>query len=123
MAGIDARPLRSLPSSNGAELAGSGRMSMPPLNRRAFLYRSALASLLAQLPVRSQEQPARDESRVPITPGPPEGGRVILDPAMFPKRLAESPLVAEQVRLGRLPPIHERIGQDPLVIQPLHEIG
>nr|WP_238351522.1 ABC transporter substrate-binding protein [Kribbella shirazensis] len=35
----------------------------------------------------------------------------------------ESPEFAQQVAAGRLPAVAERIGQDPLVLKPIHEIG
>src|SRR5262245_9860190 len=54
---------------------------------------------------------------------PVEGGTVVTDPAKFPSKLAESPEFAAQVTAGKLPPVAERIGQDPLVIKPLREIG
>jgi peptide/nickel transport system substrate-binding protein len=53
----------------------------------------------------------------------PEGGRVVVDPTQFPTVFHEAPALAELVRQGRLPPVGERIGQDPLIIAPLHEIG
>jgi len=52
-----------------------------------------------------------------------QGGQVITDQAQFPKTFKESPEFAKQVAAGALPPVAERIGQDPLVIKPLHEIG
>jgi peptide/nickel transport system substrate-binding protein len=52
-----------------------------------------------------------------------EGGQVITDPAQFPKVFKESPEFAKQVAAGTLPPVAERIGRDPLVIKPLHQIG
>jgi len=52
-----------------------------------------------------------------------EGPTVVTDPAQFPKSLSEAPQLAEQVKAGKLPAVAERIGQDPLVIKPLHEIG
>ena len=52
-----------------------------------------------------------------------EGPEVVTDPAKFPKKLNEAPQLAELVKAGKLPPVAERIGQDPLVIKPLHEIG
>src|SRR5215510_12418564 len=52
-----------------------------------------------------------------------EGAEVITDPAKFPKRFTEAPALAELVKAGKLPPVQERIGQDPLVVKPLHEIG
>jgi peptide/nickel transport system substrate-binding protein len=52
-----------------------------------------------------------------------EGPTVITDPAQFPKTFKEAPELAELVKAGKLPPVAERIGQDPLVIKPVHEIG
>jgi peptide/nickel transport system substrate-binding protein len=54
---------------------------------------------------------------------PIEGSQVILDPAQFPKTFAEWPEFAKKVAAGQLPPVAERIGQDPLVIKPLNEVG
>src|SRR6188474_2362667 len=52
-----------------------------------------------------------------------EGPEVVTDPAKVPKAFKEAPQLAEQVKAGKLPPVAERVGQDPLVIKPLHEIG
>jgi peptide/nickel transport system substrate-binding protein len=52
-----------------------------------------------------------------------QGGQVITDSAQFPKAFKESPEFAKRVAAGTLPHVSERIGQDPLVIKPLHEIG
>src|SRR2546425_10774912 len=52
-----------------------------------------------------------------------EGPEVVTDPAKFPKTFKEAPQLAELVKAGKLPPVAGRIGQDPLVIKPLHEIG
>jgi peptide/nickel transport system substrate-binding protein len=52
-----------------------------------------------------------------------EGPEIVTDPAQFPKRFKEAPQLAELVKAGKLPPVDERIGQDPLVIKPLREIG
>jgi peptide/nickel transport system substrate-binding protein len=52
-----------------------------------------------------------------------EGPEVITDPAQFPKRFNEAPQLAELVKGGKLPPVEQRIGQDPLVVKPLREIG
>jgi peptide/nickel transport system substrate-binding protein len=42
---------------------------------------------------------------------------------MIPKQFAEAPMLAELVKAGKLPPVAERIGQDPLVIKPVQEVG
>jgi peptide/nickel transport system substrate-binding protein len=52
-----------------------------------------------------------------------EGPEVITDPAQFPATFQEAPELADLVQNGALPPVEERIGKDPLVIKPLHEIG
>ena len=52
-----------------------------------------------------------------------EGPRVITDREQFPKQFREAPGLAERVQRGELPPVAERIGSDPLVIEPVHEIG
>ena len=52
-----------------------------------------------------------------------EGPEVITDPARVPKTFKEAPPLAELVKSGKLPPVAERIGQDPLVLKPVHSIG
>src|SRR5690242_2102037 len=52
-----------------------------------------------------------------------EGPEVVTDPAKVPKKLSEAPQLAALVKAGKLPPVAERIGQDPLVIKPLKETG
>jgi peptide/nickel transport system substrate-binding protein len=52
-----------------------------------------------------------------------EGGQVVTDRAQFPAAFHESEEFAALVTAGKLPPVATRIGQDPLVIRPLHGIG
>ena len=52
-----------------------------------------------------------------------EGPTTITDRAKFPKTFKEAPQLAELVKAGKLPSVKERIGEDPLVIKPVHEIG
>src|SRR5947208_2415293 len=54
---------------------------------------------------------------------PLEGAQVVLDPAQFPKAFKESPEFAKKSAAGQLPPVAQRIGQDPLVIKPVHGVG
>jgi peptide/nickel transport system substrate-binding protein len=97
-----------------------------------FDRRSVLLACLAGLGVTVLARPRAGAATPQIQPvdthhpvgvDRPEGGRVILDPTQFPRTFQESPVLAALVRQGRLPPIRERIGQDPLVIAPLQEIG
>ncbi|MDP8923373.1 MAG: ABC transporter substrate-binding protein, partial [Chloroflexota bacterium] len=55
--------------------------------------------------------------------GKVEGPTVITDPAQWPKSFKEAPMLAELVQQGKLPPVDQRIPQDPLVLKPTHEIG
>jgi peptide/nickel transport system substrate-binding protein len=52
-----------------------------------------------------------------------EGGQLVTDPAQIPTAFHESPVFAGRVAAGKLPPVAERIGSNPLVIKPVHEIG
>src|SRR5437763_5940092 len=52
-----------------------------------------------------------------------EGPIVITDPAEWPRRFQEAPQLAELVQQRKLPPVQERLGSEPLVIKPVHEIG
>src|SRR5437773_11647292 len=50
-----------------------------------------------------------------------EGPQVVTDTARFPKRFSESPQLAALVTAGKLPPVAERICQDPPLIKPVEE--
>jgi len=52
-----------------------------------------------------------------------EGPTVVTDVAQIPKSFKEAPQLAELVKAGQLPPVAERIGQDPIVVKPVREIG
>jgi peptide/nickel transport system substrate-binding protein len=52
-----------------------------------------------------------------------ESAEVVTDPARFPTSFGEAPELAALVRRGKLPPVGERIGRDPLVLDPVHGIG
>lgn len=74
----------------------------------------------------TREEPAEAEGASAIGAhliGEVEGPHVVTDPAMFPTTFQEAPMLAEMVAAGELEPVEERIGRDPLVIEPVHEIG
>jgi len=52
-----------------------------------------------------------------------EGPSVVVDTAQMPKTFSESPIFAELVKQGKLPPVEQRLPEEPLVIKPVHEIG
>jgi len=95
------------------------------LTRRTLLQ---LGLLAASLPGSGLLVPTESHAQGPPKLGANligklEGAEVITDPAKFPKTFKEAPSLAELVKAGKLPPVQERIGQDPLVIKPLREIG
>jgi peptide/nickel transport system substrate-binding protein len=95
------------------------------LSRRAMLRLGLLAVPATQVPLGG----VRDAVAQGTTKlggqliGKLEGAEVVTDPALVPKSFKEAPQLAELVKGGKLPPVQERIGQDPLVIKPLREIG
>src|SRR5262245_7358436 len=69
----------------------------------------------AQTPIAGGEKPS--------LVGQLEGPEVITDPTQFPTSFKEAPQLADLVKAGKLPPVAERIGPDPIVVKPLHAIG
>jgi peptide/nickel transport system substrate-binding protein len=91
---------------------------------KAFEMLSVLAVALLALVAGSRIEPAAMAQTIGGSMiGKLEGPEVITNPAQFPKTFQESPQLAELVKAGKLPPVAERLGQDPLVIKPVHEIG
>ncbi len=52
-----------------------------------------------------------------------EGPQIIRDPAKWPKKFNEAPMLAELVKQGKLPPVEQRVPQEPLILKPVREIG
>ena len=52
-----------------------------------------------------------------------EGPEIIRDPARWPRTFNEAPMLAELVKQGKLPPVAQRVPQEPLVLKPVREIG
>src|SRR2546423_12473293 len=52
-----------------------------------------------------------------------QGAELITDPARIPTTFRESPELAKLVADGKLPPVAERIGANPLVLKPVQGIG
>jgi peptide/nickel transport system substrate-binding protein len=52
-----------------------------------------------------------------------EGPEVVTDPTKVPTSFQEAPQLAELVKAGKLPPVAERLGKDPIVVKPLRNIG
>jgi peptide/nickel transport system substrate-binding protein len=52
-----------------------------------------------------------------------EGPVVVTDPAQMPQQFHEAPDLAALVKAGKLPPVEQRLPQEPLVLAPLHRAG
>lgn len=52
-----------------------------------------------------------------------QGPTIITDPALWPKTFHEAPMLMELVKAGKLPPVAERVPQEPMVMKPLDAIG
>ncbi|MFN8524083.1 MAG: ABC transporter substrate-binding protein [Chloroflexota bacterium] len=50
-------------------------------------------------------------------------GPEVLKNARRPPKLGESPMLAELVKAGKLPPVEQRVPEEPMVLKPLHGIG
>jgi peptide/nickel transport system substrate-binding protein len=105
------------------------------LSRRDFFRNAGVASIsLSALLDLAWQPTASALAQAPVAPAPTpkiggqligklEGPTTVTDPAKFPKTFKEAPQLAELVKAGKLPSVKERIGEDPLVIKPVHEIG
>lgn len=52
-----------------------------------------------------------------------EGPEIVADAAQMPKSFKEAPALTTLVQQGKLPPVQERVSQEPMVLKPVHEIG
>ena len=98
------------------------------MNRRDVIKGGGLAMVSAALwSCTRDESASRSGPSVPGDPGfgpfAPEASRLVTDPAKLLDAFNEPPILAEQVSRGTLDPVEQRIGQDPIVLEPLHEIG
>jgi peptide/nickel transport system substrate-binding protein len=95
-------------------------MSKPRLSRRTIL--TSLAAAPAAPAVLSSVAEAADLAASGLV-GTLQGPTMITDPAKWPKTFNEAPMLAERVKAGKLPPVAQRIPAEPMVWQPLNEIG
>lgn len=79
------------------------------------------AALLALAPTAATAQQGELEKSGLV--GKLETAEVVTDPARIPKTFKEAPQLAELVKAGKLPPVEQRISAEPLVLQPLRQVG
>ncbi|MBV9544725.1 MAG: hypothetical protein JOY61_10135, partial [Chloroflexi bacterium] len=52
-----------------------------------------------------------------------EGATIVTDASKVPTKFNEAPMLADLVKAGKLPPVEQRVPSDPMVLQPLRDIG
>ena len=94
---------------------------MPDFSRRGLL--SVLAASPAAMAQLTQAARAASDLAASGLVGELQGPTMITDPTKWPKTFQEAPMLAERVKAGKLPPVAERVPAEPMVWQPLNEIG
>ena len=89
--------------------------------RSTFLPSLAALGALSCQPVLDSEVPG--SSPYLISQETPQGAAIVLDPDRRPRRFREAPMLARLVARGKLPPVEERLPENPLVLQPIESIG
>src|ERR1700722_19175514 len=94
---------------------------MSALSRRTLL--SVLAASPAAAALFADAAKAAGDLAASGLVGDLQGPTMITDPAKFPTKFHEAPMLADRVKAGKLPPVEQRIPAEPMVWQPLNEIG
>ncbi len=97
-------------------------MSSIRVSRRALLSSVAAAVAAGDMATVHKTLAATDLASSGLV-GQLEGPIMITDPAQWPKTFQEAPMLAEQVKAGKLPPVAQRVPAEPMVWKPLNEIG
>ena len=69
----------------------------------------------------SKKQSARQAARTPATE--PNQAKSFIYKGPAPKEFHEAPMLAEQVKAGKLPPVKDRVSDEPMVIPVVERIG
>jgi peptide/nickel transport system substrate-binding protein len=117
------------------------------MNRRDFLRASAMASVATLAAACAQPTPQIVEKEVPVEKVVKETVLVekeipvekivketvvvekevavdkVITATPIPAKFNEAPALAELVRAGKLPPVEDRLPAEPMVVQPLDELG
>jgi peptide/nickel transport system substrate-binding protein len=94
---------------------------MPDLSRRS-VFAALAASPAAMALINSTMAKAADLAASGLV-GELQGPTMITDPAQWPTKFNEAPMLAELVKAGKLPPVEQRVPAEPMVWKPLNEIG
>lgn len=95
-------------------------------SRREFLRLTgglATASFLAACAGGATPAPTAPAAEAPAAEATPTEAPAAAAPAAPPSKYKEAPMLAERVKAGELPPVDERLPENPLVVQPVERIG
>src|SRR3989442_10462884 len=104
-----------------AALAAACGQPAPPITAP-----TAAPPAAAQKPADTPQPAVAATATTSTTTAPAPNGnlpQVITDSSRAPKQFKEAPMLAEQVKAGKLPPVEQRLPQEPLVLQPTNEVG
>ena len=96
------------------------------MTRREFLRNTGLATgavALAGLAPTTTLSPRRANRRSAPSSWATGGSGAGSGSAKWPKKFGEAPALAELVKAGKLPPVEQRISEEPMVVKPLHSVG
>ncbi len=100
---------------------GRNAMFVQPVNRRAFLRVSGLsAGLVVATACGAAVTPAPAE---PTSAPAEEAAAAAASAAITESKYSEAPSLAARVAAGELPPVDDRLPEDPMVIEPVAELG
>jgi len=102
-------------------------MARRHVSRREFLQQVTLTSgavALTAFPISLGQAGQSGEPKLGARLiGKLEGPELVLDPAKWPKKLNDAPMLADLVKAGKLPSVEQRVPQEPMVVKPVHSIG
>ncbi len=104
-------------------------MSEKRLSRRSFLQFSAVTALGAALAACAQPTaaptvaPTTAPAQPTTAPAQPTTAPAQPTPTPAGPQYKEAPMLAEQVKAGKLPPVEQRLPAEPRVIEPIERIG
>ncbi len=119
-------PAPSAPTQAPAAAPTSGTAAQPAAaTQPAAAATTAPPAAAATQPAAAAAKPAAAAAKPDLGQlvGKLEGPTIITDPAQMPKTFKEAPMLAALVQAGQLPPVEQRLPQEPMVLKPLHEIG
>jgi peptide/nickel transport system substrate-binding protein len=96
-------------------------MTTPHFSRRGLL--TAIVASPGAAALLSPSAIAASDLAASGLVGELQGPAMVTDPEKWPKMFQEAPMLAERVKAGKLPPVGERVPQEPMVWQPLNEVG